>query len=200
MYLALVPYTDYQQVNLDWIIKTLKSIDIPEVSTDDNGKILKVVDGKWAASATSGSGGLPEVTDADNGKILIVSDGDWDMTYYRGLPSVTPNDNSKVLMVKGGVWSVESNVLGLPSVNASDNGYFLLVKDGSWTKEVYKGLPSVTPNQNDKVLMVKNGVWSVESNVIGLPPMTSADQGKMLQVNANGAWVAVDLDGNNIQY
>ena len=33
-----------------------------------------------------------------------------------------------------------------------------------------------------------------------LPAVTSADQGKMLIVDASGTWVAVDVDGTNISY
>jgi hypothetical protein len=38
-------------------------------------------------------------------------------------------------------------------------------------------------------------------NLFGtLPAVTSADQGKMLIVDASGNWVAVDVNGTNISY
>lgn len=48
---------------------------LPEVTTDDNGKVLSVVAGKWAKAEASG--GLPEVTASDNGKVLSVVEGEW---------------------------------------------------------------------------------------------------------------------------
>ena len=51
--------------------------DLPEVTTDDNGDVLTVVEGAWAkADAPSG---LPEVTSANAGEILKVNSlGEWE--------------------------------------------------------------------------------------------------------------------------
>ena len=50
--------------------------ELPEVSASDNGKVLMVVDGKWAAGAIPSQ--LPTVAAADAGKVLTVSaGGEW---------------------------------------------------------------------------------------------------------------------------
>ena len=49
---------------------------LPEVTTDDNGDVLTVVEGEWAKAAPSGSD-LPAVTSDDNGNVLTVVEGAW---------------------------------------------------------------------------------------------------------------------------
>ena len=48
---------------------------LPATTTDDNGKVLTVVSGAWAAAAVPAE--LPAVTADDNGKVLKVADGAW---------------------------------------------------------------------------------------------------------------------------
>ncbi len=51
--------------------------ELPEVSAADNGKVLMVVEGKWAAAAIPSQ--LPAVTAEDAGKVLTVdAEGAWD--------------------------------------------------------------------------------------------------------------------------
>lgn len=47
----------------------------------------------------------------------------------------------------------------------------------------------------DKIDAIQNELDSI----ISLPPVTSEDNGKMLQV-VNGEWDVVDLDANNVEY
>ena len=50
--------------------------ELPAVSASDNGKVLKVVNGEWAAAAEAVE--LPAVTSSDEGKVLTVnSSGQW---------------------------------------------------------------------------------------------------------------------------
>ncbi len=51
---------------------------LPVVTEDDNGKVLKVVDGVWvAAEEEATEDELPAVTAEDNGKVLRVVNGAW---------------------------------------------------------------------------------------------------------------------------
>ena len=50
--------------------------ELPAVSASDNGKVLMVVNGQWAAAAIPSQ--LPAVTSSDSGKVLTVSaQGAW---------------------------------------------------------------------------------------------------------------------------
>ena len=49
--------------------------DLPEVTSEDNGDVLTVVEGSWAKAVLPVK--LPAVTSDDNGKILKVVDGAW---------------------------------------------------------------------------------------------------------------------------
>ncbi|MGA4517412.1 hypothetical protein ACPA0F_09095 [Solibacillus silvestris] len=55
---------------------------LPEVTSDDNGKVLKVANGAWDKGEAGSS--LPAVTDADNGKVLGVANGVWDKINAQG--------------------------------------------------------------------------------------------------------------------
>lgn len=50
---------------------------LPAVSSTDNGKVLKVVNGAWAVGADEKGDTLPTVSGDDDGKVLKVVDGEW---------------------------------------------------------------------------------------------------------------------------
>lgn len=60
------------------------SANLPEVTEEDNGKILKVIDGKWKVTQPENIDGLPEVTTDDNGKHLEVVEGAWQVVEQTG--------------------------------------------------------------------------------------------------------------------
>ena len=75
-----------------------EATELPEVSSDDNGSILKVVDGAWAKGEEIKE--LPEVTSEDEYDILTVnSEGEWEkaanpvqyfwVTYHENIPGDT---------------------------------------------------------------------------------------------------------------
>lgn len=58
------------------IAKTVKSsIELPLVTTEDNGDVLKVIEGAWGKGKIPTE--LPEVTSEDNGNVLAVVEGAW---------------------------------------------------------------------------------------------------------------------------
>lgn len=58
----------------DWAKEKFQS-KLPEVTAQDNGDVLSVVDGAWAKSTPEKE--LPSVSSADNGKVLEVVEGQW---------------------------------------------------------------------------------------------------------------------------
>ena len=73
-----IPVGDYT-VKPDMIEALAKitggNIELPAVTSADNGKVLGVVDGQWAKVEPAAE--LPVVTAEDNGKVLKVIDGAW---------------------------------------------------------------------------------------------------------------------------
>ena len=143
----------------------LPELELPKVTAADNGKVLSVAGGAWAASDLPTE--LPKVDEEDNGKILTVEAGKWSATEPdEPLPTVTDADNGKVLSVSGGAWSAAEPPSGLPKVTAADNGKYLGVSNGQWkvTGQLEPDpdtlLPYVKQEDNGKVLSVVNGRWA----------------------------------------
>ena len=51
------------------------AIELPTVTTSNNGQVLTVLSGKWAAADVPSE--LPTVSATDNGSVLKVIDGSW---------------------------------------------------------------------------------------------------------------------------
>ena len=126
----------------DELNDTLDDInDIPEATDLDNGKVLKIVGGKWVkANDEIGEPELPEITSEDDGKVLKVVDGQWakadNNVGEAELPEITEEDDGKVLKVVGGQWvKADDNVgeIELPAVTEEHEGMILKVVGGKWT-------------------------------------------------------------------
>lgn len=82
LYLNLVPYTDFQQKNLDWIIKRL---------------------GELSDQASTISSLLTRVTSLEQRVTLLEN---WKNVITDNLlPDVGPSDNGKILQVVNSVWT-----------------------------------------------------------------------------------------------
>lgn len=128
--------------------KYIPEIDgLPPVSTEDNNKIMTVVNGVWVAQTPAS--GLPEVSTDDNDKVLKVVDGAWvvdTITHPMELPTVSTDDNDKVLTVVDGAWSASTIIhpIELPTVTIDDAGKFLRVgTDGTWIVETIQDVSEV---------------------------------------------------------
>lgn len=83
---------------------------LPEVSSTDNGDILKVVSGEWAKATPSTE--LPVVSATDNGDVLTVVEGAW----AKAAPS---GGGSNVLVVNYTATVEEDNI----TITGSDKTY-----------------------------------------------------------------------------
>ena len=67
--------TRLDSVEREKIEAILSAQPLPNTTSTDNGKFLKVVSGKWAKGTLPSD--LPEVDAEDNGKVLMVVEGEW---------------------------------------------------------------------------------------------------------------------------
>lgn len=64
------PATDFSAMNREWVRAVASEAGgLPEVSGDDNGKVLTVVTGEWEA-ATPAASGIPAPADPSDGDVL----------------------------------------------------------------------------------------------------------------------------------
>ena len=79
------------------------NLTLPEVTEDDNGDVLMIVNGKWGKGEPITE--LPEVTSLNDGEVLTVVGGEWGGAQpSTGLPTVTGADNGKFLGVTNSEW------------------------------------------------------------------------------------------------
>lgn len=105
------------------------TIELPAVSSTDNGDVLTVVEGKWAKAEAPEE--LPAVTTSDEGNALIVdSEGKWAKSAIPSqLPEVTNADAGDVLTVDSeGKWAKAT-----PSGGGSEQFVVNLTGTGSLT-------------------------------------------------------------------
>lgn len=109
-------------------------LQVPTVTTSNNGEILKVENGAWTVGEAPT--GVPDVTASDNGKILQVSNGEW--TAQDALPTTmvgaSENDDG------------EGGLVPAPSAGEEDK---FLSGDGTYKSG---GLPMV-------ILSYGNSTW-----------------------------------------
>lgn len=174
----------------------------PDVTTSDNGKILKVSNGTWVAANETQE--LPSVTASDNGKVLQVVNGAWAKNKVEA-SNVTYDEQAAQTQlgatVQEAIETLDYNLAGVAS--DASKAAFSNVKVGANiiaanirqdTLELVAGnkitltpdatndkvtiaaqdeLPTVTASDNGKVLAVANGQWSVNA----IPDATSSTKG-----------------------
>ena len=155
------------------------------------------------------------VDNAAGAKELIItlsSNFTADKTYSEILAALNNNDIIKLVdwigrnyiysgMTSGRICFAYLN--GHVSNNITD--VFTIAVDDTNTWEMYldtiEHLPTVTSADAGKVLTVNNqGAWSADNVPTELPSYSSADAGKILTVNSSGVIVWADLNANNTQY
>ena len=117
---------------------------------------------------------VPEVTSEDNGKILVAGEDGYGWSQPpEELPEITSGDEGKVLKVDNGlpIWADDSDN-ELPTHTSAEAGKMLSVNNQNeleWA-DVPTELPSVTSADEGKVLMVdENGEWTIGTIVGGTP-------------------------------
>lgn len=110
--------------------KVAQAIELPEVTSADNGDLLAADDGSWVKSdklKTIMNAGVEEV-----GKIPMVgAQGTWTLTDYPSneLPIVSAADNGSVLKVVNGQWAV-GQVASSPTPISSSNSINAITVEG----------------------------------------------------------------------
>ena len=67
-----------------------QNVRLPDVTAEDNGKVLSVVEGNWDKAQPTNE--LPDVTEDDNDKVLKVVNGAWDKAEAGGGDSIVVFD------------------------------------------------------------------------------------------------------------
>lgn len=173
--------------------KVAQAIELPEVTSEDNGDLLAADDGSWVKSdklKTIMNAGIDEV-----GKIPMVgATGEWGLTDYPSneLPSVTSADNGKVAGVVDGNWDTMDIPNELPAVTGADDGKVLGVTSGAWgaVEPQKSGLVVFTINNsnvlqdnktvNDILLAIENGSDVVIKKSTLLYRMVASDSSNLI--------------------
>ena len=139
---------------------------LPEVTSDDNGDILKVVEGAWAKGDPPA--GLPAVTTSDKFKgMRVISSGQWEKS------------NTVAVITKD--YQNSTQMLEIQMVCYDDTTF-------EWVRYLGTMLPKKHNNNKGKTIRgnSSNGAWELVDFPIGLPTPSAAQAGYIVKVNAAG--------------
>lgn len=145
---------------------------LPAVTESDNGKVLSVVGGAWAAAeAVSGEipffdlaeMGLPEVPSNGTTANLTVDTTEIKSALDNGCVkfAVNAEDTGRVEIVMN-KYSVDAYGIYLCLYNTPDGAFMLMIADGAIQASIIplSSLPAVSETDNGKVLGVSGGTWT----------------------------------------
>ena len=185
---------------------------LPAVTENDNGKVLSVVGGAWAA-AEAASGeipffdladmGLPEVPSNGTTADLVVDTTEIKSSLDNGSVKFALNaeDAGRVEIVMN-KYSVDAYGIYVCSYNMPDGAIMLMIADGDIQVGVAPliTLPDVTSEDNGKIMQVTNGVWSLATPTGGGTEIPTYDLTAMglPTVEVNGEVVELVTDTTQI--
>ena len=147
---------------------------LPPVTSSDNGKVLAVEDGAWAAgernyvvtitynSGYSADKTYAEIVDAIHAGFSVIAEfaGEWYiLTYVNESQTIgticfssiyeSYNTVSTISISRTNTVTKKAEKKFLPLVSSSDNGSELIVKNGVWAAQAKKFLVTLTPTSLD---------------------------------------------------
>lgn len=102
---------------------------LPEVTAEDNGDVLGVVEGAWAKMDAPSA--LPSVTAEDNGDVLTVVEGAWAKAEASGESEIYELEN-----IGSGVYQLKNGVLKTEIYEKISNGNtnIIIFANNRWTR------------------------------------------------------------------
>ena len=147
---------------------------LPSVTSSDNGKVLAVKNGAWAAgernyvvtitynSGYSADKTYAEIVDAIHAGFSVIAEfaGEWYiLTYVNESQTIgticfssiygSYNTVSTISISRTNTVTKKTEKNFLPLVSSSDNGSELIVKNGNWAKQQKKFIVTLTPTAQD---------------------------------------------------
>ena len=139
---------------------------LPDVTADDNGDVLGVVDGAWAKMDAPSD--LPSVTAEDNGKVLGVVNGKWNKTEGRNVVTYEVQSSSTSLTLANGkmVSDVKADIFAKKIVFlVSDTDIYVFASISQTFIVFYRiGIS----NANDVYMLIAKANANSTSNTLGL--------------------------------
>ena len=140
---------------------------LPSVTSADNGKVLGVVDGAWAAASNAlivsingnasshtaleikaaVDSGRPVFAVDSNGTFFALSQCATNGATFASIFGVSNAVQKRFVGTTGGVTSYNCSIV--PSVAVSEDGFELVGKNGAWAKQKKKFVVTLTPTSED---------------------------------------------------